>query len=184
MLLAADPLPEWHPSGDPTWKFLLTSVFLSDSICRNFERSPLIWLSILMMYWKSRCVRRFSTSIDCDMFCTFWNQWDSVALIFPSAARLKCPPCSAAARLNLPDTLTSNVIGFWPTLVNEALEWCYTAHSFHFPLQDHILWSIWRWLDSFVSRQPNQSWSWQWAEAATARLNFWWFKVDTLGISL
>lgn len=79
-----------------TWKFLLTSVFLSDSICRNFDRRPLIWLSILMIYWKSLCVRKFSTSIDCDMFCTFWKEWNSAALIFPSTTRLKCPPCSAA----------------------------------------------------------------------------------------
>lgn len=101
-----------------TWKFLLMSVFLSDSICLNFDRSPLIWLSILMIYWKSLCVRRFSTSIDCDMFCTFWKEWNSTASIFLST-RLKCPPCTAAqqpAMLQLPkeqiNTLTSSVIVF------------------------------------------------------------------------
>lgn len=92
-------LIELNSNPKRTWKFLLRSIFLSDSICRNFDRSPLIWLSILMMYWKSLCVRRFSTSIDCDMFCTFWKEWNSTALIFPSTTGLKCPPCSAACRV-------------------------------------------------------------------------------------
>lgn len=85
--------PALHIVNDQTkytWKFLLTRVFLSGSICRNFDRSPLIWLSILMMYWKSLCVRRFSTSIDCDMFCIFWKESHRAALIFPFNTRLKC----------------------------------------------------------------------------------------------
>lgn len=46
------------------------TVLRSSSICLNFVLSPFIWFSIFMTYWKSRWVRRFSTSIDCDMFWT------------------------------------------------------------------------------------------------------------------
>lgn len=58
----------------PTWKFLAMADFLSSSTCLNFVRRPFIWFSIFMTYWKSLWVRRFSTSMDWDMFCTYGRE--------------------------------------------------------------------------------------------------------------